>query len=126
MSLISFIKNFKIKYPYKYVEPCPNCNSRATGRYIKEPMTESDMEYIELESLKHGEIVRFVSKVPTKNCFCVDCDYRWDYQTYTKYLTKEEIEEEIDSRGTFPAYQELKNEISEKEIMSGNRKKGLF
>ena len=126
MGLINFIKNFKIKHPYKYVEPCPKCGSYCTGRYIKEPITESDMEYIERESLKHGEIIRFAPKEPIKNAFCVDCDYRWEYYAKTIYITREEMEEEINRRGTESAYLELKEEISQKDAVSGNRKKRLY
>lgn len=126
MGFIDFIKNFQIKHPYKYIEPCPNCGSKCTGRYIKEPITESDMEYIEVESLKHGEIVRFAPKEPIKNAFCVDCDFRWKYDARTIYLTREEIEEEISNRGTEAAYMELKEEISQKDAVNGKRKKSLF
>ncbi len=125
MGLLSFIENLRI-YPYKRIEPCPNCGSRVTGRYIKEPFTETDMEYIERESLKHGEIVRFAPREPIKNAFCVECDYRWHMFPRTVYLTKKELEEEIEVRGTSPAYEELKQEISQKQSMSGNRKKGFL
>ena len=126
MSLIEFFKKFQIKHPYKYVEPCPVCKSYVTGRYIKEPFTETDMEYIELESLKHGEIVRFAHRVPTKNAFCVDCDHRWVYTARTIYLTNEEMEEQIKLRNTEEAYLELKDELKEKDLISGKRKKSIF
>ena len=124
--MLDFIKKFKMKYPYKYIPPCPRCGSRCTGRYIKEPLTQSDMEYIELQSFKHGEIIRFLSKEPVDNAFCVDCGYRWGCSARTIYLTKEEIALEIEERGTEEAYKELKEEISEKELISGNRKKSFL
>lgn len=107
------------KYPYKYVEPCPNCGSRCTGRYMQEPLTRGDMEYIELQSLKHGEIVRFVYRVPEENVFCVDCEYKWVSDSKTVFLTKDELMNEIEARGTQPAYEELRDELEEKK---GNAK----
>ena len=124
--MFEFIKNFRMRYPYKYVEPCPECGSRCTGRYIKEPMTETDMEYIELESLKHGEIVRFMPKEPIENAFCVECGHRWGYTARTIYLTKEAMEEEINARGTEMAYKELREEISNKNLITGKRKKSFL
>ena len=114
MGLLEFFTNLKI-HPYKYIEKCPNCGSWMTGRYVREPLTETDMEYIERESLKHGEIVRFAPREPIKNAFCVECDHRWAYTPRTIYLSREEMEEEIERRGTEPAYKELKKEISNKE-----------
>ena len=124
--MFEFIKNFKMRYPYKYIPPCPRCGSRCTGRYIKEPFTESDMEYIEYHSLKNGEIIRFAPKEPTDNAFCVECGYRWGHTARTIYLTKQEIEKEIEERGTELAYNELKEELSNKELVSGNRKNSFF
>ena len=103
-----------MKYPYRYVEPCPNCGSRCTGRYEKEPMTRGDMEYIELQSLKHGEIVRFLYRVPEENVFCVDCNHKWSYDVRTRFLSKDDIMKEIDERGTQGAYEELREEIEER------------
>ena len=103
-----------MRYPYKFVEPCPVCGSRCTGRFVKEPMREKDMEYIELQSLRHGEIVRFVYRVPDDNCFCVDCGHKWPSFPRTVFLTKEEILGEIEARGTREAYEELKEELEEK------------
>lgn len=126
MSFMDFIRNFKMKYPYKYVEPCPECGSRCTGRYMKQPLTESDKEYIELKSYENGEIVRFSSKEPTLNAFCVDCGHRWSSSVRTIFLTKQEIEEEILRRGTEMALVELNEEISAKNSMSGNRGNRFF
>lgn len=125
MSLLDVLKGLKI-HPYIYIEPCPRCKSKVTGRYIKEPMTESDMEYTESQSLKHGEIIRFIPKVPEKNAFCVDCDYRWHYTPRTIYISKLEMEQMIEERNTEDAYYELRNEISNKNLVNSKRKKGLF
>ena len=125
MSFIEFISNLKI-HPYKYIEPCPKCGSYITGRYMKEPITESDMEYIERESLKHGEIVRFAPREPDLNAFCVDCGHKWRYMPRTIFLSKAEMEAEIEKRGTAQAYTEFKQEISDKDSVSGNRKKGFL
>lgn len=126
MGLLDLIKNFRMRYPYKYVEPCPKCGSKCTGRFVKEPLTEADTEYIELQSLKHGEIVRFAPREPITNAFCVDCGYRWEYTARTLYLTRSEIDAEIVNRGTEGAYLELKESISQKDAVSGHRKKGII
>lgn len=124
--MFDFIKKIKMRYPYKYVPPCPKCGSKCTGRYVREPLTETDMEYIELNSLKNGEIVRFVPKEPTDNAFCVDCGHKWGCMITTRYFTKEQIEHEIDVRGTETAYQEIKAEVSHKELLSGKRKNSFL
>ena len=103
-----------IRYPYKYVEPCPICGSRCTGRFVKEPLTERDMKYIELGSLRHGEIVRFIYRVPEENTFCVDCGAKWASEPRTIFLSKEAILREIEERGTRAAYEELRQELEEK------------
>ena len=126
MEMFEFIKNFKMKYPYKYIPPCPRCGSRCTGRYIREPLTESDIEYIEKQSLKHGEIVRFLRQEPTENAFCVDCGYRWGCTAKTIYLTKDEINIEIEERGTQEAYNELKEEIINKDLISGKKRNNFL
>lgn len=113
-----------IKFPYVYVEPCPVCKSRVTGRYVKEPMTQEDIDYIELQSLKHGEIVRFMYTKPQKNAFCVDCGHTWESEIKTVFLPKQRIAEEIEARGTREAYMELKEELNGKE--KGNKKGGIF
>ena len=126
MSFIEFLKNFRMKYPYKYVEPCPECGSRCTGRYMKQPLTETDKEYIEVKSYENGEIIRFSSKEPVLNAFCVDCGHRWSANIKTILLTKQEIETEILARGTEMALVELNEEISTKNSISGHRKNGFF
>ena len=126
MGLLEFIQKFKMKYPYKYVEPCPICGSRLTGRYMRQPLTESDKEYIELKSYENGEIIRFSSKEPTKNAFCVDCGHKWSSTVKTIFLTKQEIEEEIEVRGTDIALIALKEELSVKNSMNNQRKNNIF
>jgi len=94
-----------VRHPYYYIPPCPKCGSRRTGRYIKETRGS---QYIEEESLRHGEIVRFAMSEPVKNAFCVDCDYTWGCTPQLKFWTTDRIQEEIEARTTEEAYQELK------------------
>lgn len=112
--MVNLLNLLRKHHTYKYVEPCPICSSRCTGRYIQEPITRGDMEYIELQSLKHGEIVRFAYRIPEENVFCVDCGHRWTADPKTVFLSKDELMEEIEARGTQPAYEELRDELEEK------------
>lgn len=118
-------RGFRI-HMYKYVPPCPKCKSRITGRYVRMPALVSDRQYQERESLKGGEIVRFISKVPYKNCFCVDCSHEWHELVDTKWMSKAEIEEEIEARHTYEVYIEVLNEQTEEEKKRGNILKKLF
>ena len=101
----------KLKWhPYIYIDPCPECQSRRTGRYVKFHKVPGDDAYMERESLKNGEIIRFVSKVPKANVFCVDCDHTWTQEYGTTFLSAEELQNEIDERGTAGAYREIVEE----------------
>lgn len=117
------LHEIKLKSIYYYVRPCPKCGSRCTGRFIKRPYVDSD--FVEQESLKHGEIVRFASTVPEKNCFCVDCGFEFKYTVRTRLLTKDQILDEQRERGTEEAYEELKRENAAedraKRKKTGNR-----
>lgn len=46
---------FKNKKKYYYVQRCPECKSRVTGRYIPRPKYETDADYLMRNSLIHGE-----------------------------------------------------------------------
>lgn len=107
------MKKIKVKYPQYYVPPCPVCKSRCTGRYLRRPVAES--WYVEEKSLKNAEIVRFVPKEPVKNVFCVDCGYEWGHMVKVRFITREELEEESEARGTKEAYEEL-HEINNEKV----------
>lgn len=95
---------------YYYVQTCPNCKSRVTGRYIKRPRYQSDEIYLERNSLLHGELVRFVDHDVSDNCYCEDCGHEWYYNVVGRLISKERYEEEGLVRG---ARQKLK-EFNEK------------
>ncbi len=118
-TMLTKIRNAKI-HMYKYVPPCPECGSKCTGRYVKMPISEKDRDYMERETLKYGEIIRFTPKIPEKNMFCVDCDHKWHGIVETRRLSRMEIDREIEERGTYEAYIEVVEEQEEK------RKKGFF
>lgn len=105
------MKKIKLKKPHYYVPPCPECGSFCTGRYMRRPVTEA--WYVEEKSLKNAEIVRFVSKEPVKNCFCVDCGHEWGKTIILSFVTDEELEEERKKRGTVEAYEEIHEENRE-------------
>lgn len=108
------LKNPRI-HSYKFVPPCPKCGSYCVGRYVKEPFREEDAKYMERESLKHGEIIRFCDRIPRDNFFCVDCDNEWHGLAETKWYTRDELENEIKRRDTRGAYYELMEEEAEEK-----------
>ena len=89
---------------YYYIPPCPKCGSRVTGRYRAKTI---DYDDVELDSLKHGEIVRPASAEPIKNAFCCDCGYTWGCTASLKLWSVDRIQEEKEARGTDEAYREL-------------------
>lgn len=94
----------EIKYIYYYVPPCPKCGSRRTGRYLKEPKLPADIRYTMVESLKNGELVRMSYKVPENNAYCEDCGYEWPETIMAGFYTAQQINEEMQARGTVEAY----------------------
>ena len=90
---------------YYYVEACPRCRSRKTGRYIKTPFTGAG--YTKEASLKNGELVRFMPAMPRKNAYCDTCGHEWATRIETKLLNSAELEEEKRARGTEPMYQAI-------------------
>lgn len=109
-----------MKHIYYYVEPCPRCGSRKTGRYIKTPMRGSG--YTKKESLKAGELIRFASPVPDNNGFCASCGYEWHTNVETKWWPSDRIEEEKAVRGTQALYErELKTPAPARNALFGRR-----
>lgn len=100
---------------YYYVPPCPNCGSRVTGRYVKEPRKKEDMLYTERESLKHGELIKFLPFVPRTNAYCEECGYEWAQTVDAKWISRERIEEEKRVRGTNRRYVEFMKENPKKK-----------
>ena len=94
-----------MKHIYYYVPPCPRCNSKKTGRYLRRSL--SGTGYSREASLRHGELVRFASDVPYDNCFCESCGNEWHQYIPMSFFTKDEIMEEKRARGTEPLYQQL-------------------
>ena len=39
---------------YYYIPTCPDCGSRRTGKYVKEPSSAETAQYIMRQSLRHG------------------------------------------------------------------------
>lgn len=103
------------KRPYYYVPPCPRCQSRKTGRYVKNPVVKQDKGYIFEESLKNGEIVEETDIVPVENAFCCDCGYEWSCYIETIWLTPQEILKQKKARGIEGLSEELENEKEKKE-----------
>ena len=73
---------------YYYVPPCPACLSRKTGRYVRQPLMAGDMRYVEKESLRNGELVRFAGRIPEKNAYCEDCGHEFSADLDRLYCPK--------------------------------------
>lgn len=87
---------------YYYIEPCPRCKSRKTGRYVKQPLTGGG--YMMEESLKAGELIRFLPFEPVKNGYCLTCGYEWHTRAKLKFWSNEKVREEQTVRGTEQEY----------------------
>ena len=92
--------NLKSKKRYYYVQRCPECKSRVTGRYFKRPKYATDAIYLERASLSHGELITLVDQVPHRNCYCEDCGYEWHYEVEGLLISPERYYEEGEVRGT--------------------------
>ena len=93
-----------VPHIYYYVPPCPACRSRKTGRYVRQPLTAGGMRYVERESLKSGELVRFAPRVPEKNAYCEDCGHEWACSVSARLMARDRITEEQAARGTAAKY----------------------
>lgn len=90
----------KIKSPYYYVPPCPQCGSRATGRFIKSRGGRQD-EWTVMESLKHGELVSPEAEIDSRfTTYCATCGFMWNGKVEIKWLSPSELEDEKIARGT--------------------------
>ena len=94
----------RIPHIYYYVPPCPVCGSRKTGRYVRQPLTTGDMLYVERESLRNGELVRFAVHIPEKNAYCDECGYEWGCSIRARLMPRERIIEEQAARDSAAMY----------------------
>lgn len=99
---------------YYYVPPCPECGSRITGRYVRQPFTSNYIRYVKDESLKHGELVRLVPSVPFDNAFCETCGHEWPENVYARIMPACDVEEEKRLRGTAGRYAEFQEKNPKK------------
>lgn len=86
----------KFKKIYHYVAPCRRCESPATGYYI---FGDIDRERELIKAYKNGEYISTKVVNDGLNCFCTSCGVQWHGIIETKFLTKEEIEEQKQIRG---------------------------
>lgn len=89
---------------YYYIPTCPDCGSRRTGKYVKEPSSAETAQYIMRQSLRHGELITFLPEVPFTNCYCEECGYEWHYDVVGKWISPRRIEEEKVARNTNQKY----------------------
>lgn len=121
-------KNLRIKKPVYYVPSCPSCGSKMTGRFIRLPVTmpfvpdQGDAHYILEQSVLHGERIRFRSRIPQNNCFCVACGYTWQAPITEKWMTKGEIAKEIKERGLSKEYAFIKKQKEMERVLHKNDK----
>ena len=104
---------------YYYVPPCPDCGSAATGRYVNPPLINKD--YMIIESLQNGEIIRYKSKLKENRCFCTDCGFEWEESPRVVRITDEEKNGERKRRHT----EKLLNEYYKEYGINSNRRKNF-
>lgn len=99
MNKIKIIFDKLIHHFYYYVPPCPSCKSHMTGYYIK-LHRDTDTQWQINESLRHGELVKAVQVVPSKNCFCVACGYEWYDSVDLRFVSREFVKKQKKERLT--------------------------
>ena len=109
----------RVPHIYYYIPPCPACGSRKTGRYVRQPLTAGDRRFVETESLRNGELVRFAPHVPEKNAYCEECGHEWTHAVSVRLVPRERIMEEQAARGTAAKY------ASYLESSSGKKRSAL-
>ena len=98
----------RIPHIYYYVPPCPACGSRKTGRYVRQPLTAGDMRFVEVESLRSGELIRFAPRIPEKNVYCEDCGHEWACSIRASLMPRERIGRKVGRLyGTQPREKEV-------------------
>lgn len=111
----------EMKKTYYYVSPCPECGSRKTGRYVMPPVLYKD--YMMLESLRHGEIIKYRNPEPLKNAFCLECSHEWIEHIVPRRITADEMADEIRERDTdtlLEAYMEKRGIDPNKKPLFGS------
>lgn len=106
MSLKSLIKNLFFKKRYMYVEKCPRCGSPKTGYILNSFGTiKNNLELEKIKRLMNGEIVELHNFIDDEEMlFCDSCKIQWHGQPEVRYLTQEEILEQMQLRGIDDEY----------------------
>ncbi len=91
---------------YHYIEPCPKCGSRRTGRFVAKPMLSAGAYH--QNALRNGELIQFQETEPINNLYCADCRYEWAGQVKLKFWKHDRIREEVIIRGTEALYHAVK------------------
>ena len=105
MQKIKDLYRNKLKKPYYYVPPCPNCGSLITGRFVK-ARNDYDADWLIDESLRHGEIVSPVPDVLSENCFCCDCNQTFTGIVKMQWMSLDELDEQKLKRDIYEIWQE--------------------
>lgn len=114
-----------IHLPYYYVGRCPDCGSRATGRFVRNHR-ETDMDYIIESSLKNGELVAPTNDINGENLFCNDCGNIWYGKVDFKWLSLGQIQEERSVRHTEELLIARHQHKEEEQEGKGILKKNIF
>lgn len=99
-----------IKKPYYYVPPCPRCQSKATGRYMKMSKWKNDNDWMVNECLKKGELVVLMPEIPEDNAFCLSCRFNWPQPIQMTWETNRFIKQQKEDRQTNVILKELREE----------------
>ena len=110
----------KVKKPYYYVGPCPECGSFETGRFIKYKDV-TNTEWMINEALRNGELIEPLPEVTFHNCFCNACGIVWHEEIELKMATLQEIKNQKELRDTNfvlkKRYEEARKELKKKPFL---------
>lgn len=85
--------------PYYYISPCPCCNSKMTGYFVK-AHRHVEIEWMTNEALRNGELIKPQVEIPFKNVFCIECGYTWHEVVSLHFFSLERIKQEKKNRFT--------------------------
>ena len=72
---------------YYYIPACPECGSKRTGRYVRQPSGYTGQAYELEESLRHGELIQYdTAKAARNTAYCEECGHEWICRAKVKYF----------------------------------------
>lgn len=105
---------------YYYVPPCPECGSKATGRFLS--VRERDQTWALREALKNGELAQIAPSNAALNLFCIDCGHEWAGEVKMTFKMPASIAQERVDRHT----DEILRSLDEENRKNKPKRFGIF